>query len=112
MTKRARRCIILCASISFLMGLFFQYVNVYYQADIDVLDTYKAIEVDKNISEGMITYGNKKSKVGIIFYPGGKVEYTAYEPLMKSLADKGFFCVLLEMPYNLAVFGIDSADGI
>lgn len=112
MTKRARRCIILCASISFLIGLFFQYVSVYYQADMGVLDTYKAIEVDKNISEGMITYGNKKSKVGIIFYPGGKVEYTAYEPLMKSLADKGFFCVLVRMPYNLAVLNIDAANGI
>lgn len=112
MTKRARRWIILCASISFLMGLFTQYVNVYYHTDIDVLDTYNAISVDRDIQEGMITYGNKKSKIGIIFYPGGKVEYTAYEPLMKKLADKGFFCVLLEMPYNLAVFGIDSADGV
>ncbi len=112
MTKRARRFIILCASFSFLLGIFFQYVSVYYKTDLKVLDTYKLLEVDQDYRDGMITYGDKRSKVGIIFYPGGKVEYTAYEPLMKSLADKGFFCVLLEMPYNLAVFGIDSADGI
>lgn len=112
MTKRARRWIILCASIAFLIGLFSEYVNVYYHTDIDVLDTYNAISVDQDIQDGMIAYGNKKSKIGIIFYPGGKVEYTAYEPLMKKLASKGFFCVLLKMPYNLAVFGIDSADGV
>lgn len=112
MTKRARRWIILCASISFLMGLFSKYVDVYYHTDVDVLNAYNAISVERDIHDGMITYGNKKSKIGIIFYPGGKVEYTAYEPLMKKLAEKGFFCVLIEMPYNLAVFGIDSADDV
>ena len=112
MTKLAKRIIFLCASISFLLGLFTQYVGVYYHTDIELIDTYNAINVDSKMYDGMITYGSKKSKVGIVFYPGGKVEYTAYEPLMKKLAEKGFFCVLLEMPYNLAVFGINSADGI
>lgn len=112
MTKLAKRIIILCASISFLLGLFTQYVSVYYHIDLELINAYKAMDVDSSVHDGMITYGNKKSKVGIIFYPGAKVEYTAYEPLMKSLADKGFFCVLLEMPYNLALFGIDAANGI
>ena len=48
----------------------------------------------------------------MIFYPGGKVEYTAYEPLMKSLASKGILCVLVEMPFHLAVFDMNAADGI
>ena len=73
---------------------------------------YKSITVDSEYYDDMQTYGNKKSKIGIIFYPGGKVDPMAYEPLMKSLAEKGFFCVLIKMPYNLAVFGIDSADGV
>lgn len=112
MSKRAKRSIFLCSSIAFLAGLFFQYVSVYYRMDVKVLDTYKSLEVDKVVYDDMITYGDKKSKIGIIFYPGARVEYTSYEPLMRSLADQGFFCVLIEMPYNLAVFGIDSADGI
>lgn len=112
MTKWTKRTIFLFASISFLTGLFFQYVSVYYRMDVDIIDTYKAIDVEENIYDGMITYGEKDSKIGIVFYPGEKVEYTAYEPLMRSLAGKGFFCVLLEMPYNLAVFGIGSANGI
>ena len=50
--------------------------------------------------------------VGLIFYPGGKVEYTAYIPLMQSLSEKGILCVLVEMPFNLAVFDMNGADGI
>lgn len=112
MTKMAKRIIFLCASISFLLGLFTQYVGVYYQVDLETLDAFNAIDIEQSEYNGILTYGSKKSKVGIVFYPGGKVEYTAYEPLMKSLANKGFFCVLLEMPYNLAVFDINAADGI
>lgn len=112
MTKRAKRIIFLCSSLAFLVGLFFQYISVYYHMDVKIIDTYKALEVDKVVYDEMITYGDKRSKIGIIFYPGGKVEYTSYEPLMRSLADEGFFCVLLEMPYNLAVFDIDGANGI
>jgi len=48
----------------------------------------------------------------LIFYPGGKVEYTAYVPLMQACAEKGILCVLVEMPFNLAVFDINAADGI
>jgi dienelactone hydrolase len=49
---------------------------------------------------------------GFIFYPGGKVEYTAYIPLMKQLASEGVMGVLVKMPFNLAVFDIDAAEGI
>lgn len=112
MTKRAKRSIFLCSSVAFLVGLFFQYVSIYYHKDVRMIDTYKAIEVDKVVYDNMITYGDKKSKVGFIFYPGARVEYISYEPLMRSLADQGYFCVLIEMPYNLAIFKIDSADGI
>jgi dienelactone hydrolase len=40
------------------------------------------------------------------------VEYTAYEPLMMELASNGVFCVLIEMPFNLAVLDMNAADGI
>ena len=38
---------------------------------------------------------------GFIFYPGGKVEYEAYAPLMQQMAQRGIFCVLVEMPFEL-----------
>lgn len=49
---------------------------------------------------------------GFIFYPGGKVEHTAYAPLMKRLSDAGVLCVLTEMPFNLAALDMNAAEGI
>ena len=48
----------------------------------------------------------------LIFYPGGKVEYTAYSALMRDLAEEGIDCYLVEMPANLAFLDTDKADGI
>ena len=48
----------------------------------------------------------------IIFYPGGKGEARAYAPLMQELAAGGLGCFLVDMPANMAVFGIDKADDI
>jgi dienelactone hydrolase len=46
---------------------------------------------------------------GIIFYPGGLVEYQAYLPLMEKLARKGAFCVLVKMPFDFAFFDFRAA---
>lgn len=48
----------------------------------------------------------------LIFYPGGKVEYTAYVPLGHQLAQRGITCFLVRMPGNLAIADIDRADDI
>ena len=54
----------------------------------------------------------KDAQAGVIFYPGGKVEARAYAPLMAELALRGITSVLVEMPFNLAVFDMNAADGI
>lgn len=40
------------------------------------------------------------------------MEYKAYESLMMELASKGILCILIEMPFNLAVLDMNAADGI
>jgi pimeloyl-ACP methyl ester carboxylesterase len=50
--------------------------------------------------------------VGFVFYPGGKVEYSAYKPLMEACASRGIACVIVKMPFNLAVFDVNGAEGI
>lgn len=47
---------------------------------------------------------------GLIFYPGGKVEYTAYAPLMEALAERGILTILVKMPANLAVLDMGAAE--
>ena len=63
--------------------------------------------------EGIGTlYGNGDERVGLIFYPGGKVQETAYAPLMRELASRGVCCVLCRMPFRLAVLKKNAAAGV
>jgi non-ribosomal peptide synthetase component F len=49
---------------------------------------------------------------GFIFYPGGLVDPAAYAPLMQQLSDGGVLAVIVPMPLDLAVFGVDRADDV
>jgi dienelactone hydrolase len=49
---------------------------------------------------------------GLILYPGGKVDAAAYAPAAARLAELGFLVVIVPMPLNLAVLGIDRADAV
>lgn len=48
---------------------------------------------------------------GFTFYPGGQVERDAYAVLAQKLAKKGFTVILEEVPFDLAVFDPNSAEG-
>lgn len=102
--------VLLAAVVLFCAG----YLNDYYRADIQAVDAFAVEkEVTKQVLEdGTIVYAPEAADTGLIFYPGGKVEYTAYEPLMKALASEGIMSVLVEMPFHLAVFDVNAADGI
>ncbi|MBE0697841.1 MAG: hypothetical protein IH586_13045, partial [Anaerolineaceae bacterium] len=54
----------------------------------------------------------KKPDTGLIFYPGGRVDYRAYAPYLHALAKEGYLVVLVPMPLNLAVFGSDKAGDV
>ncbi len=47
--------------------------------------------------------------VGLILYPGGRVDFRAYAPTAQAIADQGYLVVLVRMPLNLAVFDPDVA---
>lgn len=64
------------------------------------------------LDKGTLAFGSVDAQNGIIFYPGGKVEYTAYAPLMQALAEKGILCLLVKMPFNLAVLDTGAANGL
>ena len=48
----------------------------------------------------------------LIFYPGAKVEYTAYVPLFYELAAQGLDCFVVKMPGNMAILGMNKAEDI
>ena len=49
---------------------------------------------------------------GFIFYPGGLVDPAAYAPLMKQISDQGIMTVILPMPLDLAIFGVNKANDV
>lgn len=100
--------------IALIFGAFFIYVGDYYHAESRAVTVFASSgNVEKEeLDNGAVAYIPEEPIAGFIFYPGGKVEYTAYAPLMEACAQRGILCVLVEMPFNLAVFNINAADGI
>ena len=90
------------------------YVNDYYHADDTAIETFaEADSLDMFLDEeDNIIYEPEGATTGFIFYPGGKVEYTAYIPLAQRLAKEGIVCIIAKMPCNLAVLDMDAADKI
>ena len=77
-------------------------------------------EIMQSVGDSVQTYSDKDlvvfvptkedAKAIIVFYPGGKVQYTAYSGLMYELAERGFVCLLPRMPENLAFLRLNAAD--
>lgn len=87
-----------------LIAAFFIYVSDYYRA------------VDVDISALKRDYGwffdGPSTDAALIFYPGAKVDETAYAPLMSAIAGSGLDVCLVKVPFRLAFFGVNKAAGI
>ena len=113
--RRIRRIFIaLILAVCLSVGGLYLYASDYYRADAEAIDAFlpEASIEKRELSDGSVAYIPSEYTVGVIFYPGGKVDYTAYEPLMKALAGKGILAVLVNMPFNLAVLKSGAAKGI
>ncbi|GIP59819.1 alpha/beta hydrolase [Paenibacillus woosongensis] len=95
-------------------GAFYVYTLDYYRADEAALQAMAGEENSIVTKDKMwIFYPEQQaSDTALIFYPGGKVEAAAYAPLLKQLSQQGITCVLMQMPFNLAVFDMNAADRV
>lgn len=116
MKKHKKLIVSLSALVTVLLAIFIVcaiYVNDYYRAEDTAIAAmtgkynYTVEEYDGNIA-----FIPNEPIAGLIFYPGGKVEHTAYACLMAEFAKEGVLCVLVEMPFRLAVLDVNAADGI
>lgn len=108
-----KRVIIPVISFLFIVIVCIWYVNDYYHTDENVqeyLQTKDSVLVTE-MPDGLYLDG-PGDETALIFYPGAKVEYTAYLPLLSELADQGIDCFLVKMPCNLAIFGHNKAKKI
>lgn len=112
--KRINKILFVVLLVIFLgAGAAFWYINDYYHSDEDVKNYLKGNEkVSVNeISQGLFIDG-EGTENALIFYPGAKVEYIAYLPMLFNMAEQGIDCFLIEMPCNLAFLGKNTADSI
>lgn len=111
--RRKKRVIIPVISFLFIVIVCIWYVNDYYHADEKVqqyLQKKESVSVTE-MSDGLYLDGPGDNSA-MIFYPGAKVEYTAYLPLLSDLAEQGIDCFLIKIPCNLAFFGQNKAEKI
>ena len=93
-------------------GAFFWYVSDYYHAEdvaLDVLAQDSGLSVQDNLT---VLSPSVPSDTAIIFYPGAKVEAEAYLPLLEQIKQTGVTCILVHMPFRMAIFDANAAEDV
>lgn len=120
--KRRRGRIVaisLVAVLALVVVGFLIYASDYYRADAEalaVLDQENVTRVSGDLIqltpadfEGYDT----DDDMALIFYPGAKVEFTAYLPFLDQIVEEtGMSIFLVEMPFNMAIFASGKAASV
>lgn len=89
------------------------YLSDYYRAEevaTEVLAQGTGITTQDNLT---VLTPTVPGDTALIFYPGAKVEAAAYLPLLDSIRQRtGLTCVLVEMPFHLAILDADAAQTV
>lgn len=98
--------------LAVLAGVFFWYVSDYYRAEdaaLEVLAQGSGISQQDNLT---ILSPTVSTDTAIIFYPGAKVEAEAYLPLLDQIRQTGVACILVHMPFHMAIFDANAAEEV
>lgn len=113
--KRRKIWLIIVAAVLVLSVLCSAvYISDYYHASEAAMAVLEQDHSPVSIirRDHRIDFIPEHAAAGFIFYPGGKVQFEAYAPLLELLAERGILCVMPHMPGNLSVLDINAADGI
>ena len=97
-----------------LVSGFFIYVSSYYKANSFALESLESDSLVQVKEDGDIVFepvANAKN-IGFIFYPGAKVEPSAYASMAKEIASNGYTTIIAKMNFNLAILSPNRADNI
>ena len=103
---------IVLLTLAILAGAFFWYVSDYYRAEdvaLAVMAQDNGITRQDDLTILSPTY---PTDTAIIFYPGAKVEAEAYLPLLDQIRQTGVTCILVHMPFRMAIFDADAAEEV
>ena len=98
--------------LAILAGVFFWYVSDYYRAEdaaLEILAQDSGITVQDNLT--MLSPA-APTDAAMIFYPGAKVEAEAYLPLLDQIRQTGITCILVHMPFHMAIFDANAAEDV
>ncbi len=106
---------ILLAGLFLALGAFVIWANDAYPAGepaLQALNTDSQVKI--KLENNIYTFGPAEVNptFGFIFYPGGRVDYQAYAPVLRMIAEKGYFVALVPVPLNLAFFDVNAAGRV
>ena len=114
MNRKPKRILLIVVLLVALLGLAGGvYFDTYSRATPEaaaLLQGSDAVEV-KAVDKGWLLDG-PGTEAALVFYPGGKVESTAYLPLLTALAEDGVDCFLVRMPLNMAFMDLNAAGAV
>ena len=89
-------------------------LSKYNKADKSSIEEYvKEQNVQRiQFKDNILLFSGSENKSALVFYPGGNIEYNAYEPLMAACAKRGIMSILVKMPLNKAIFNLNIAKKI
>jgi hypothetical protein len=114
-SKKRLILLIILAVLIAGVAYFAYYVSDYSHADSTALaalsstGSYNVVDTSNSIT---FTPTANKSSIGVIFYPGAKVQPEAYSVIASKLALNGYTTIIVKMPFNLAIFGTNKADDV
>lgn len=90
------------------------YLGDYYRTgpDVEAQTAGSSAFLDPDGNWVLTPVDGQGGNTGFLFYPGAKVEESAYLPLMSRIAQAGYYCVIVKMPFHLAVLDRDAGSRI
>ena len=111
--RRRRGFRIAACLLLLLVAAFLIYTAVCYHADGTAqmaLRSSKTLRVEQ--TEAGWFFDGPSEDTALVFYPGAKVEETAYAPFLRRLAAEGVDVFLLRVPFRLAFFSTERAADV
>lgn len=109
---RSKGLLAALAAVLLAASAFALYVSDYYHADETALAALVSDDVAVEQTDFGWFFDGPSEDAALVFYPGGKVDETAYAPLLHRLARQGPDVFLVKMPFRLAVFDVNAAEDV
>lgn len=112
--KKILRYIGLGLVITLLLGVFgfLVWASTPARPEAIAIESLAAARVDEERNWLVFTPEDAEPTAGLVLYPGGRVDYRAYAPHAKAIAEGGFTVVIVPMPLNFAFLDVNRAGDV